>query len=433
MTSICVDGFNLAIPKGSGIATYGRNLIEGLNGLGMETAVLYGPQSPVTRDRLLDTIALTDAPQPKGRPEKLKRWARTIGARFGQLARPVTPSSDVIWSQSGSGKPDVARLWAAHKLYDYAYRSQRAYGRFTPVRFNGAPRPDAVHWTCPMPLRAPGVVNLVTFHDLIPLKLPHTTGEDKQSYFAMCKEVASRADHMLAVSETTRQDVIQLLGVPEDRITTTYQSVSLAEDVAAETDDHTARYIENVFDLGWKDYFLYYGAIEPKKNVGRLVEAYLASGVDIPLVIVGGRSWLDGGEAVLIGSVVDGENKLRKGRIRKYDFLSAGMLTRLIRGARATLFPSLYEGFGLPVLESMLLGTAVLSSTAGSIPEVAGDAALLVDPYDIDAIKHAIIALAADDGLCDALVAKGRLRAPAFSPERHRERLKAVYAAQGLI
>lgn len=189
MTSICVDGFNLAIPKGSGIATYGRNLLEGLHELGMETEILYGPQSPVTRDGLLDTIALTDAPQPKGKPEKLKRWARTLGSRFGRVAHPVTPSTDVIWSTIGAGKPDVNRLWAAHKLYDYAFRSQRAYGRFTPVRFKGSNRPDAVHWTCPLPMHAPGRVNLVTFHDLIPLKLPHSTGEDKQSYFAMCKAV----------------------------------------------------------------------------------------------------------------------------------------------------------------------------------------------------------------------------------------------------
>jgi len=430
--SICVDGFNLAIPKGSGIATYGRNLISGLNGLGFETQVLYGPQAPVTRNSHLNTIALTDAPTPKGPPEKVRRWAKTISTRFGRLARPVMLNPDIIWADAGSGKPAVDRFWASQKLYDYAFRAQRAYGSNTPVRFSGPARPDVVHWTCPMPLNAPGCINLYTFHDLIPLLLPHSTTEDKQAYMAMCQSVVAKADHLLAVSEKTRQDVIRLLGVAEDRITTTWQSVSLPQEAASESDDAAASYIEGVFDLGWKDYFLYYGALEPKKNVARLVEAYLSSGVTRPLIIVGGRSWLDGGEAALIASVVDGQNRLRPGRIRKFDFLSGPMLTRLIRGARATLFPSLYEGFGLPVLESMLLGTAVLTSTAGSLPEVAGDAAVQVDPYDVAAIRQAIAGLDRDDDLVTELSVKGRLQAGRFSPGEHGRRLSDVYAKVGI-
>jgi glycosyltransferase involved in cell wall biosynthesis len=103
------------------------------------------------------------------------------------------------------------------------------------------------------------------------------------------------------------------------------------------------------------------------------------------------------------------------------------LLVSLIRGARATLFPSLYEGFGLPVLESMLLGTPVLTSTAGSLPEVAGDAALVVDPYDVDAIRDGIRTLDADEALRDDLSARGRQQAAKFSPERYQERLADAY------
>jgi len=99
----------------------------------------------------------------------------------------------------------------------------------------------------------------------------------------------------------------------------------------------------------------------------------------------------------------------------------------LIRGARATLFPSLYEGFGLPVLESMLLGTPVLTSTEGSLPEVAGDAALLVDPYDVDAIRQGILTLDADEDLRSELSARGREQAEKFSPERYQARLEEAY------
>ena len=433
MTSICVDGFNLAIAKGSGIATYGRNLVSAINEMGIESGALYGTQSPVSRDRLLDTIALTDAQIPRGKPDKLQRWARTVGTRFGRVARPVTPAPEIIWTDAGGGQPPVDKMWAAEKLYDYAIRGQRAYGNFTPLRFQGGHGPDAVHWTCPLPLHASGRTNLYTFHDLIPLKLPHSTAEDKPAYMAMCREVVRKADHLLAVSETTRRDVIELLGVSEDRITTTYQSVDLPPVVLEENEESSANYIEGVFDLGWKDYFLYYGAIEPKKNVGRIVEAYLASGVKTPLIIVGGRSWLDKGEASIISSVVESENARRRGRIRKYEFLSSDMLFRLIRGAKATLFPSLYEGFGLPVLESMMLGTAVLTSTAGSLPEIAGGAATLVDPYDVEAITKAVVALDNDADLVGSLVSQGRERAKAFTAEKHRERLHEVYSGQGLI
>jgi glycosyltransferase involved in cell wall biosynthesis len=103
------------------------------------------------------------------------------------------------------------------------------------------------------------------------------------------------------------------------------------------------------------------------------------------------------------------------------------MLASLIRGARAVLFPSLYEGFGLPVLEAMQLGAPVLASTGGALPEVAGDAALLVDPFDVGAIRQAIRALDADEGLRDELTQRGLARSEIFSPQAYRARLSTLY------
>lgn len=108
-------------------------------------------------------------------------------------------------------------------------------------------------------------------------------------------------------------------------------------------------------------------------------------------------------------------------------YLPLPRLIALMRGARGVLFPSLYEGFGLPVLEAMVAGAPVLTSNVSSLPEIAGDAALLVDPNDVDSIAAAIRQLDNDDDLCRTLVERGRERAKQFSPERYEERLAKLY------
>jgi glycosyltransferase involved in cell wall biosynthesis len=162
------------------------------------------------------------------------------------------------------------------------------------------------------------------------------------------------------------------------------------------------------------------------------VEAYFAAGTKTRLVIVG-RAWLDAGqrrrvrpEAMAPMAAVEAA-LARSPCVRQLDYLSPRALATLVQGARATMFPSLYEGFGLPVLESMLLGAPVIASTEGSLPEVAGDAAVLVDPYDVDAIRDAIRAVDTDPDLRAALAQRGRAQAARFSPERYRERLRAAY------
>ncbi|MND92055.1 D-inositol-3-phosphate glycosyltransferase [compost metagenome] len=104
------------------------------------------------------------------------------------------------------------------------------------------------------------------------------------------------------------------------------------------------------------------------------------------------------------------------------------LLLSLIRGAKATLFPSLYEGFGLPVLESMALSTATLASNGGSLPEVAGDAALIVDPYDVAAMTQGIRALDHDDAMREDLERRGLNQAANFTPQAYQQRLKELYA-----
>jgi glycosyltransferase involved in cell wall biosynthesis len=282
-----------------------------------------------------------------------------------------------------------------------------------------------------MPFHGKGAVNIYTMHDLIPLILPHLSLSDKTQYLNVCRAIAAKADHIIVGSESAKTDIMAILGVEAERITNTYHAIDLPAGHMERPDEEVARELDAAFGLEWKGYFLHYGTIEPRKNLGRVVEAYLASGVQTPLVIAGGDGWLFQPEIALLDQVRDGEGSAKR-RIVKLKYLPAGVLASLVRGAKALLFPSLYEGFGLPVLEAMTMGTAVLTSTAGSLPEVAGNAAILVDPYDVDALRKGIIALDADVDLRQALVERGTVQAAKFSQVAYEARLKTVYERLGL-
>lgn len=435
MPTVCIDGYNLALTQGSGIATYGRNLLQNLQAIGLSTQVLYAPAMLRSKNGLLNEIALTDAFTPNQNVRLGQRIWEAAAVQLGVSAYGIQPSGEVIWPAARGGKPAADAFWSAPRTFDRANRAFRRHRQFTPVSFlphETVARPDVMHWTTLLPMEARGSLNLFTIHDMIPLRLPHTTLDNKKVFLNLAKAITRRADHIVVVSEATRQDVIRLTGVPEDRVTNTYQAVHVPPALAERDRAEVTRELEGIFELGWKDYFLHFGAIEPKKNLGRIVEGYLSSGSKRPLVVIGGRAWLEEPEIALMNQVMKGMDP-EDLRIRRYDFMPFSILISLIRGARATLFPSLYEGFGLPVLESMLLGTAVLTSNAASLPEVAGDAAMTVDPYDTRAIANGIRALDADEGLLVELTARGSGQAAKFTPAAYQARLRDLYGRLGVL
>ncbi len=432
MTTVCVDGANMSLAKGSGIAVYGRNLLQALNELGYDTQVLFGPGAPRHPTDFMNEVAITDAAR-----TRVKRGAgralSTLTARFGVTAYPIVPSGLVQWPDRGPLKPASDSFWSSRDVYNLSVRAFRHYRSMVPVRFDpeasGVDAPDICHWTAPLPMQGRNTANVYTFHDLIPLRLPHSTLDDKRAFFDLCKEIVQSADHIVTVSETSRADVIKMFGADPARVSNTYQAVDIPQEVLEQDIDEVAALLEKDFSLGWKDYYLFFGAIEPKKNVMRVVEAYLASGSKRPLVIVAGRSWLADPETDILVQMARPES-LGAG-IRRLEYLPASLLRVVVKGARATLFPSLMEGFGLPVLEAMQLGTAVITSNSGALREVAGEAALAVDALDMSAITAAITALDRDDDLREQLEAHGRLQAAKFGPAAYKERLSAVYSALG--
>jgi glycosyltransferase involved in cell wall biosynthesis len=433
-----IDGYNLALDQGTGVATYARNLSFALGWLGFEVGVLYGTRPTQSAEPLIREIAFFDerVGEPPQWVEFLRRANRMITSPFGERARRVPITGQVIASTFRDRLPHFDEIWNAQYLFQQAHAYFRVTGK--PLTVRSARRPRLMHWTYPVPVRMPGTPNIYTMHDLVPLRLPYTTLDHKRRYFRLSRVLAKQAAHIVTVSENSRRDIINLLGVPEDRVTNTWQSVDIPRRLAEAPMATVRAEVAGSFGLEAGKYWLFFGAIEPKKNVGRMIQAFLASGAEGPLVIVGKKAWKSEGELKLLFDdhvrflVQEGQEIRRRHKIMLLDYAPFRLLVSLIRGARAVLFPSLYEGFGLPALEAMLLGTPVVTSNTASMPEVVGDAALTVDPYDVSALVQAIQAVDRDPELRARLAAAGPRRAAQFSPERYAERLATLYARLGV-
>jgi len=426
-----IDGYNLALPNGTGVATYGHVLTDTLRNSGHKVTGLFGVDAGADADmrEVLFYDRLGQVPlTPHLRRKRSRRILRAALRPFhARRMEHVTPSGRIDTGNLAERLPIFDRLMTTPNLFEIAHRHFNIYGRLLRLRMEQPPR--IMHWTYPLPITLEGAANIYTFHDLVPLRLPYTTLDAKRAYRDLLAACTRAAAHVCTVSETSRADIIAEFAVDSDRITNCYQASPLPIPDGDARDD--AAIIENIFGLPHRGYFLHFGAIEPKKNIGRLLEAYLATGVSAPLVLTGGRGWQAQEELRLL--VPEDEAETAHGRrmaerVRRLEHLPRPLLARLIRGARAVLFPSIHEGFGLPVLEAMQLGTPVLTSSNGALAEIAGDTAVLVDPYDVAAIAAGIRALDADAGLREHLAAAGPGATARFSTDAYRARLEAMYA-----
>ena len=427
---IGVDGFNLAMPRGTGVATYARVLTQALAGMGHPVDVLYGlPIGPRTPALLREVIFFDSLDQEaaRKRPAAMTpRWAKEALGLHPNAAVPVPVTGRVLSEGFRGRMPAYDRILNVEDLFNRAERHFKRWGRFLRVT---VPDPPAVmHWTYPLPVRLEGARNIYTMHDLVPLRMPYTTLDNKRGYARLIRGCLRWGDHVCTVSDASRRDIMDLFGVPPDRITNTFQSAVPAP-APVQSDAELDGWLHGLFGLRGGGYFLFFGALEPKKNVGRLLEAYLASGLDTPLVVIGGRAWKSEGELRLIQAAPGSGGVAAAQRVRQFEYMPRPWLTALVRGARAVVFPSLYEGFGLPVLEAMQLGTPVITSTESSLPEVAGEAALLVNPYDTAAIAAAMRRLDGDPALRANLSAAGLRQAQRFAMPEYQARLRALYAA----
>jgi len=253
---------------------------------------------------------------------------------------------------------------------------------------------------------------LVTVHDLGYLLYPEAHPLRQRVYLDLSTRWnAHTATHLLADSDATRTDLVGHYGVPADKTTVAYPGIDESLQPVGET--AAIRAAKARYGITG-DYLLYLGTLQPRKNLVRLVEAFAgfaAKGPPSPvrLVLAGKRGWLDDDLVKVVERERLGDRVLFPGYIADEDKAA------LLSGALAFVFPSLYEGFGLPVLEAQACGCPVITSITSSLPEVAGDGALLVDPEDTVAIAAAIGRLATDPELCQRLVELGFANARRFS------------------
>lgn len=257
-----------------------------------------------------------------------------------------------------------------------------------------------------------GARSVVTVHDITFRKFPRERFKrEKTLYYKVLVPLAlRRADKIISVSNNTAKDIASAYFIPKNRIRCVYNGV----------DDSFGKDSERTFDL---PYILFVGSVEPVKNLLRVIEAYGSISSRLPsehiLVVAGPEDWGSSGAAELAHSLGIEKNVVFTGEVSDKE------IQGLYKHADLFVFPSLYEGFGLPVLEAMTCGTPVITSNTSSLPEVAGDAAVLIDPCDVEKIAGAMLRVLKDGDLRRELSLKGKERAKSFTWDRcARETLK---------
>lgn len=270
------------------------------------------------------------------------------------------------------------------------------------------------------PLRPPCPV-VLTVMDLIGVLFSRNFPPASRLYWSRYLPMTlSSAKHLVTLSENTRQDVIRLARIPPNRITVIEPGLDARFRVIA---DHAALdAVRRELQLPER-YFLFVSTLEPRKGIDTLIAAYaqVAGQVQEDLVIVGKRGWY------WSQSVRQAEATGLAQRIRFMDYVTDEQLPCVYNLTRAFVFPSRYEGFGLPPLEAMACGTPVICSNASSLPEVVVDAGILLPPHDMAGFSRAMLALARDDNLHETLRDRGLNRASLFSWQRAAHKMTQLY------
>lgn len=318
------------------------------------------------------------------------------------------PGANFTWKPTPISDRWLARLW--HKL-----RIPLPIETFT----GGVDLYHATDFVLPPTLKRTRTI--VTVHDLSFVHVPEAASPRLKVYLdQVVPSSVHRADHVLADSEATRQDVINLYKVKPDKVTTLYSGVN-ASFRAVDVD---LDYLSRKYNIPKYPFIFSIGTVQPRKNYIRLIQAVAKlreQKVDVNLVIAGGKGWL---EDPIYAEV----NRLQLAdHVHFIGFADDADLPMLYSAARCVAYASLYEGFGFPVLEGMACGTPVVTSNVSSLPEVAGNSALMVDPYNVDQLADALKTAIVDEDIRTRMIETGLEQAGQFTWQDSAHKLLQVY------
>lgn len=264
---------------------------------------------------------------------------------------------------------------------------------------------------------------VITLHDVIPYVMPETVDRPHLDYtFKNTPYIVENAAEIITVSNYSKQDIQRYFGVSDDKITVTHLA---ADDIYQPMDRDKARsVIFNKYGVD-RHYILYLGGFSPRKNIARLIEAFQKVKENhekpIDLLILGEHSR----SYPFLWSLTEKLNLTDN--VKFLNFIPTSDLPFFYNGADVFVYPSLYEGFGLPPLEAMQCGTPVVTSKVSSIPEIVGDAALLANPYNIDEISEQILKLLTDQSLWLRYSLLGQAKSKEYSWDKTAEKTMEVY------
>jgi glycosyltransferase involved in cell wall biosynthesis len=288
---------------------------------------------------------------------------------------------------------------------------------------------DLVHSPVSPPvLLTPRTPYVVTIHDLTFEFYPETMTRFARAYWSACTRYGiGSVDAIITVSESTKRDLVAKYDVLSERVTAV--PLAIDESLDRSVTDDERRDVLSQYAVK-EPYLLYVGTIEPRKNLERLVRAFdrakSKTGCDHRLVIVGKKGWLFDDVFAVV------RDRGLEDTVAFTGFVPDEHLPAFYDAADGFVFPSLYEGFGLPPLEAMTYGTPVVASDSSSLPEVVGDAGVLVDPEAVDSIADGIAQLVTDPDLRADLGDRAERRARTFSRDRLADRTLEVYRETGL-
>jgi glycosyltransferase involved in cell wall biosynthesis len=390
-----------------------------------------------TTQRLV--LDLTPLDTPSG-PRGIGRYIRELAKGLAALPKEELEGIELValtsltWTGGYEVTNDVASYSGGKRsaapteanFYEWAWRQRLALWRA--VRRIGA---DAVHicdpHATPLFLQFSGCRRIVTCHDLVPTRFPDRYFGAKDGGAYLGKRIERRrylgADLVVAVSDATRSDAVSLLGVPPARIRTVHEGIDI--DWWAASRDQTIRPTLERFGLLDKPFVLYVGGSDWRKNVEGMMAGLAVArtrGTELDLVWAG---HLSPGHVEMVEAAANrfGVSPF----LRRLGYVPDDDLASLYRAARAHLLVSRCEGFGLTVVEAMASGCPVITTSGGSLAEVAGDAALKVDPDDHDAIGESLVRVSSDENLRADLARRGRERASLFSRSAQARAMARVY------